>query len=194
VQSWRLAAGVLAVVLASCGASPLSGVTPTGDGPGSDCRDGTCSATLNFSFATGGVAQRLDLLVVVDDTPAIAAVAPGNPAKFARYPDVIARFRPGGPPPIHVAFISGTAPSAGCTPPPNRAASCGVAAPDQFLATGFCGFDPDFTGPGPRVRARSGRLRGVRHLVRSRLYAVAVAWSPRSGGLPSSENRLRSTR
>jgi hypothetical protein len=139
VESWALAAGILTTAMAGCAASPLT------DPAGTDCRDGTCSVTLTYVLTAAVGGQGLDLLVVVDDTPAVAAVAGGIPAKFADYPDLIARLPRNGPPPMHVAFISGTIPSAGCTPPPNRAASCGVAAPDQFLAS-RCGAQQNFAG------------------------------------------------
>ncbi len=86
------------------------------------------------------------MLVVLDDTPAVAGVASTIPSKLAQYPDLLAKLFPGGQPPLHAAFIPGTVPSGGCAPPPNRAASCGVPEPDQFLASKFCGIDPDFTG------------------------------------------------
>jgi hypothetical protein len=87
---------------------------------------------------------------VVDNTPALAAIAADIPSRLAGFADVLAAARRGtaeGPPPFHIAFIPGTLPSTGCLPPPSRAAACGVAAPDQFAASDYCGTDPNFTGP-----------------------------------------------
>jgi hypothetical protein len=101
--------------------------------------------SVTFEYETAFGDQELDLLVVVDDSPAVAGVASTLPAKLADYADVLASL-PNGQPPLHAAFISGTISADDGTPPPNRALSCGVAAPDQFLTAKFCGVDQNFTG------------------------------------------------
>ena len=86
----------------------------------------------------------MDVLVVVDDTAAVGGIASSLPARLAALAPVFAAYAPGQPP-LHVAFIPGTVPAAGCQPPANRAAACGVA-PDSFLAAGYCNVNPNFDG------------------------------------------------
>jgi len=137
VRLRALAAGGLAAVLGGCGVQSLGG----------GCPDSACSSpSVVFDFSTAYGNQELDMLVVVDDTPAVAGVAATIPARLAAYADVLPTLVPGGQPPLHVAVISGTIPSDGCAPPASRAAGCGVAAPDQFLASKFCGTGPNFSG------------------------------------------------
>jgi hypothetical protein len=126
-----------AVVLGGCGASPLS-----------DCTSGACAppATVSVLFQTSASPQALDMLVVVDDTPAVGAIASSVPSRIAEFADVLAG-AVNGQPPFHFAVIPGTVASGDCVPPPNRSASCGVAAPDQFLTSDYCSVDPNFQGP-----------------------------------------------
>jgi hypothetical protein len=90
-------------------------------------------------------ARELDILFVVDDTPAIAGVAANLLGQYPVFAQVLQAL-PEGAPPVHVAFVPATLPSRDCTPPGNRAAVCGLTAPDQFLTARFCGVDQN--GPG----------------------------------------------
>ncbi|HSS38354.1 MAG TPA: hypothetical protein VLT58_06260, partial [Polyangia bacterium] len=122
-----------------------------GCGGPSSLSDGNCGGapcpsppTVSVAWQMGPV-EELDLLVVVDDTANAAPVASAFPAKLAQLADVLAHdIR--GQAPLHVAFIGGSVGSAGCTPPRNRAAACGLPASDDFLTADYCGAQPNFTG------------------------------------------------
>ncbi len=114
-------------------------------------------ATVSVAWQTSDV-QELDLLVVVDDTAARPPSRPHFRRSWRSWRTFWPR-RPDGQPPLHVAFIPGTVGGAGCTPPQNRAAACGVAAGDDFLTSEYCGVQPNFSGPTVRRVRVPGQLR-----------------------------------
>jgi hypothetical protein len=89
--------------------------------------------------------EELDILFVVDDTPAVAGVEANLLAQYAVFAQVLQAF-PFGAPPMHVAFIPATLPSGDCSPPGIRGATCGLAAPDQFLTADYCDVDQNSSG------------------------------------------------
>ena len=133
---WGLGAALL--IQLGCGASASL--------PDALCGDAPCPSppTVRVEWQTSAVSE-LDLLVVIEDTPNAAPVASAFPAKLARLANVLAQ-DVRGQPPLHVAFISGTVPSAGCTPSGDRAAGCGLPVGDDFLTAAYCGTQPNFTG------------------------------------------------
>jgi hypothetical protein len=135
----RLVAG--AAILTQLGCGGLSSLSDA------KCGDVPCTSppTVSVAWQTHEI-QELDLLVVVDDTATAAPVSSTFPAKLAQLADVLAQ-GPDGLPPLHVAFIPGTIGAQGCTPPPNRAAACGLRAGDDFLTSEYCGVQPNFSGP-----------------------------------------------
>ncbi len=126
-------------------------VAPLGCGGPSSLSGGSCDGVpcdfppaVTVSWQTSPVPE-LDLLVVIDDTPSAAPVASALPAKLAGLANVLAQ-DVRGQPPLHVAFISGTIPTTGCTPRPTRATACGLPAGDGFLSAAYCGTQPNFSG------------------------------------------------
>lgn len=89
--------------------------------------------------------QELDILFVIDDTPAVAGVAANLIAQYAVFAQVLQGL-PFGAPPLHVAFIPATLPSGDCSPPGIRGATCGLAAQDQFLTADYCDIDQNSSG------------------------------------------------
>ena len=134
----RLVAGAAVLGQLGCG-----GPSSLSDG---NCGGEPCPSppTVSVAWQMGPV-EELDLLVVIDDTANAAPVASTFPAKLAQLADVLAQ-DPRGQPPLHVAFISGSVASAGCTPPTNRAGACGLPATDDFVTAKYCGAQPNFSG------------------------------------------------
>jgi hypothetical protein len=92
----------------------------------------------------------LDLLFVVDDTPSIKSSLPTLASAFQTMARQLEAWRPGGLPPIHVAFVPASVAADAartCVPSPGRARDCDVTGPNQFLATLSCGADPNFSRP-----------------------------------------------
>jgi hypothetical protein len=110
------------------------------------CGDAGCGwqpvVTTTFSSTA---AQEIDILFVVDNTPAVAGVAANLLGQYPVFAQVLQSL-PEGTPPMHVAFVPATLPSRDCTPPGNRAAACGLTAPDQFLTAGYCEVDQNSAG------------------------------------------------
>ena len=121
-------------LLASCGSPPAS--------PGG-CGELPCDSQRSFTrtFQTSATA-RLDLLFVVDDTPAIAPYTASVTTALSAFATTLT-VQPGREPSLHVRFVPATVPSPDC-PAASRAVACGVA--DETLQTGLCGSDPSFPG------------------------------------------------
>jgi hypothetical protein len=137
-------ASVLAALLAtSCGSPPGE---PT-------CGDGSCNSekTLTWAQVASESDLDLDVLFIVDDT---SATAGSRGLLTAAYPQVAQLFEGilGGLPSIHLGVAAaslGAPPScdvAASGSPTTRASACGEIGTNQFLATGPCGRNPDFTG------------------------------------------------
>ena len=121
-------------LLAGCGmplASPACGELPC-DSQRSLTRTFYNSATL-----------WLDLLVIVDDTPAIAPYTAMVTATLSAFATELTLLH-GREPSLQVRFVSATLGSPGC-PAASRAAACGIGA-DETLRTGLCVSAPSFAG------------------------------------------------
>jgi hypothetical protein len=118
---------------------------------GPTCGDAGCGwePTVTFSFDGGaalyGSARPIDILFVVDDTPAMVGVEASLVAQLATFAQVFQAL-PLGPPAMHVAFVPATLPSADCAPPSPHGTTCGLAAGDQFFSVDFCGIDQNGSG------------------------------------------------
>jgi hypothetical protein len=77
------------------------------------------------------IARKLDLLLVVDDTPAIAPYADALATGFAGMAQRLTL--PYGPSSVHAGFVR----AGGCDPS-TLAQACGIAAPEQFLRAEWC--------------------------------------------------------
>jgi hypothetical protein len=132
----------LAMVLGACTASSLPAEPACGD-------TGCAWAPVVTTSLERGAAMEgsgpIDVLFVVDDSPAMAGVVGGLAAQYSTFAQVFHGF-PVGTPPLHAAFISATVPSSDCTPPGPRNGICGLTAPDQFLTAEFCGADQNSVG------------------------------------------------
>jgi len=109
-----------------------------------ECGELPCDSqrSVTRTFQTSATPQ-LDLLVVVDDTPAIApytAIVTTALSAFAEALTVLHEHEPS----LQVRFVSATLGSPGC-PAASRAAACGIGA-DETLRTSPCGADPSFWG------------------------------------------------
>jgi hypothetical protein len=132
----------LAMVLGGCTGASLP-AEPS-------CGDAGCgwAPVVTTSFERGAAMSGsgpIDVLFVIDDSPAMAGVVGGLAAQYSVFAQVFQAF-PVGAPPLHAAFISATVPSGDCTPPSPRNAICGVTSPDQFLSAEYCGADQNTTG------------------------------------------------
>jgi hypothetical protein len=132
---------------ASCGASSV------GDG----CPAGACHGERTVTEVFQNVVARdLDVLFVVDDGPASAALSAGMAAVYPRMAQVLQSLTPYGvapgsntpaAPSLHVAFVPASHAGAGaCLPSEIRAGACGVTPTDQFLSSAACGLQPNFAG------------------------------------------------
>jgi hypothetical protein len=113
------------------------------------CGDGICGSEESVTWSvTGGYGDTaLDVLFVIDDTPAIA----GSQAALAAAIPQVAQFlqsRPGGLPSLHlgIAAASPTPSDGGEDVPRTRASDCGLGAGLSFLSTDSCGKSPTFRG------------------------------------------------
>jgi hypothetical protein len=134
VLNWAACLSPLLGLLAGCGmplASPDCGELPC---------DSQRSVTRTFHTSA---TPSLDLLVVVDDTSAIAPYAAMVTTTLSAFATELTLVR-GREPSLQVRFVSATLGSPGC-PVASRAAACGIGA-DETLRAGLCGSDPSFAG------------------------------------------------
>lgn len=135
-----------ALLVGGCGSS---------GGPGL-CPSGTCHGerTVSWQFQRTS-APDLDVLFIIDDSPASAALPAAVRDGYPQMAQVIQDLTPpdlavapgSAPPSLHVAFVSADFGYGGaCTPASTRSAACGVSTPDQFLSTAACGQQPNFAG------------------------------------------------
>jgi hypothetical protein len=89
--------------------------------------------------------SELDVLMIVDDTPAIASRLGALRASDPRLAQALEQLAPGGLPSVRVAAVAAAAPGTGCGAG-SRAHLCGVTSTDDFLATRGCGAQPNFAG------------------------------------------------
>jgi hypothetical protein len=111
------------------------------------CGDASCGSEESVTWqVTDGYGDReLDVLFIIDDTPAIA----GSQAALAAAIPQVAQFlqsRPGGLPSLHLGIAAASpAPSDGGEDVPRtRASDCGLGAGLSFLSTDACGQFPTF--------------------------------------------------
>lgn len=136
-------------------------------------------------------AQEIDILFVVDNTPAVAGVAANLLGQYPVFAQVLQSL-PEGAPPVHVAFVPATLPSRDCTPPGNRAAACGLTTPDQFLAADYCDVDQNSSGSLGDAFACLGDFGAQGCGVAQPLEAArrALGGDPAGGALPGSSSFL----
>ncbi len=118
--------------------------------------EGTCGlATCPAERATTDLFQQsvnreLDVLFVVDDTPAIAPLLATLPDEYRRVAQVLEAIGGSRPPSLHVAVVRGSLPTDGsspCSAPPSRGPACELAVGARFTSTSSCGATPNFTRP-----------------------------------------------
>lgn len=129
----------LAVVLsAACDVDPRSQLPV-------ECQDGGCppeqSTTWLFQQA---INRDLDVLFVLDDSPAFAARAAALADDYRRAAAILGPETWTPAPALHVAFMGGGPPYAADS---KRAAACGIAGPEPYLATLPCGRSPNSSLP-----------------------------------------------
>src|SRR5580704_14021432 len=132
----------LAIVVGGCTGASLPAEPSCGD---AGCGWGPVVTT---TFERGAALEGsgpIDVLFVIDDSPAMAGVVGGLAAQYSVFAQAFQAL-PGAGPPMHAAFISATVPSSDCTPPGPRNGICGLTSPDQFLSTEYCGADQNTTG------------------------------------------------
>jgi hypothetical protein len=113
---------LLAVGAARCGGA--LGAPP--------CEDGNCGTQLSTRGTLQyNLSRKLDVLFVVDDTPAIAPHADALAAGFAGMGQMLSQ--PYGPTSVHAGVIR----AGGCDTS-TRARACGIAAPEEFLRADWC--------------------------------------------------------
>jgi hypothetical protein len=126
------------------------------------CGDAGCGwepvVTSSFQEGRAVYSSPIDILFVIDDTPAIAGIEPNLVAQYSLFAQVFQAL-PLGVPPMHVAFVPATLPSSDCSPPALRGAICNIAPPDQFLTVDYCGVNQSTSGSGRSQSHRGRRLR-----------------------------------
>jgi hypothetical protein len=129
----RMTHGLLAVaaLAASCGGSL--------PGP---CEDGSCGTQASWRRTFQSiVSARIDVLFVVDDTPAMTPYAGALAAGFADIAVALEGLSPRVPASLHVGVVR-----AGRCDQSTRGAGCGIAAGEQFLRAERCGTVTNFSG------------------------------------------------
>ena len=125
---WFLAVAALA---ASC-----DGALP---GP---CEDGSCGTQASWRKTFQSIVSRkIDVLFVVDDTPAMTPYAGALPAGFADMAAVLEGLPQPGPASLHVGVVR-----AGRCDQSTRGAACGIGAGEQFLRAEWCETVTNFSG------------------------------------------------
>ena len=113
------------------------------------CGDGPCGSEESVTWAvTSGYGDSpLDVLFIIDDTPAIADSQAGLAAAVPEIAQLL-QARPGGLPSLHLGVVAASpAPGDGGTRTPRtRADACGLGAGQPFLSTQSCGQSPNFGG------------------------------------------------
>jgi hypothetical protein len=133
-----------AFALAGCLGAPAPAIAPS-------CEDAGCGwqPVVTSSFEEGRAVysseRSIDILFVIDDTPAMAGVEANLVAQYSVFAQVFQAL-PLGTPPMHVAFVPATLPSSDCSPPAPRGAICGIASPDQYLTVDYCGVNQSTSG------------------------------------------------
>jgi hypothetical protein len=96
------------------------------------------------------VNRELDVLFVVDDTPAIEPLLATLPDELRHAAQVLEAIGGSQPASLRVAVVRGSLPTDGSSPcetPPSRGPACGLATGDRFTSTSSCGAMPNFTLP-----------------------------------------------
>jgi hypothetical protein len=110
------------------------------------CGNGICGSeeSVTWDVTNGDAHFALDVLFVIDDTPAIAG---SQPALAATLPQIaqILQALPGGLPSLHLGVVAASPDGAGGTPR-TRVSACGLGTGQQFLSTDSCGQSPSFSG------------------------------------------------
>jgi hypothetical protein len=121
----------LAAVVAAC-----DGSLP---GP---CEDGSCGTQASWRKTyQQTVNRKIDLLFVVDDTPAIAPFAATLAVGFADMAAVLEALPRPGPASLHAGVVR-----AGRCDQSTRGAACGLAAAEQFLRAEWCETQTNYSG------------------------------------------------
>jgi len=121
----------LAVVAAGCdGSRPAP------------CEDGSCGSQVSWrKIYQQTVNRKIDLLFVVDDTPAIAPFAATLATGFADMASVLEALPARGPASLHVGVVR-----AGRCDQSTRGAACGLSASEQFLRAEWCETQTNYSG------------------------------------------------
>jgi hypothetical protein len=112
------------------------------------CGDEICASeeSVTWQVTNGDGEFALDILFIIDDTPAIAG---NQTALVAAMPAIaqILQTMPGGLPSLHLGVAAASlAPGSGGGVPRTQADACGLGPGQQFLSTDSCGQSPNFGG------------------------------------------------
>lgn len=151
----------------------LAALSACDSAPPQPCGDGSCGSQVSVkaTFQLAIDNRKLDLLVIVDDTSAIApyadAVRAGLAAMGRRFPS-----EPGPEISLHAGFIR-----AGTCDASTRGATCAIAAPDQFVRSEWCNTVTNFNYGGGLADAFScmGDF-GAANCGPAQPLATAVGW------------------
>jgi len=118
------------------------------------CEDGSCGqqASWRRTFQQA-INRKVDLLFVVDDTPAMAPFAGALADGFVDMGNQLAALSVGSPTSLHVGVVR-----AGSCDGSTRGGACGIAGDEQFLRAEWCEQIPNFSGALPAALACLGDL------------------------------------
>jgi hypothetical protein len=143
------------------------------------CEDGSCGQQASWRKAFQSVvSRRIDVLFVVDDTPAMTPYAGLLATGFADMAAVLQGLPQPGPASLHVGVVR-----AGACDQSTRGAACGIAAGEQFLRAEWCETVTNFSGALADALACTGDL-GTTNCAPAQplaTAAAALAMPPRPG-------------
>ena len=106
------------------------------------CEDGSCGRQASWRRTFQSTINRqIDVLFVVDDTPAMAPYAGALPAGFADMAAALESLPQASPASLHVGVVG-----AGRCDHSTRGTACGIAAGEQFLRAEWCETVTNFSG------------------------------------------------
>jgi hypothetical protein len=132
--------GALTLIVALSGACSVQPSGPV-------CGDEVCASeeSVTWEVTNGDGDSPLDILFIIDDTPAISSTQAALAAAMPQIAQILQSL-PGGLPSLHLGVVAASLAQGGGGMPRTRADACGLSAGQPFLSTQACGQSPNFGG------------------------------------------------